>query len=76
MDFKNILFKEHGEDPYYISLVHSEYATDYPETTGQNKIMPYLDKKRKPFMTSIAQLYIASLTIIGLFIIFRLSLAK
>jgi len=72
MDFKNIFFKEHGLDPYFISLVDSD--ADYPETTGH--IMPLEKKRNKPFMTSIAQLYIASLTIIGLFIIFRLSLAK
>lgn len=75
-------------DPHYISLVESDFDIDSVYQTvpknysTENTIKPYfLEKKlklrnRPLFMSPLTQLYIASLTVVGLFIVFRLSLPK
>lgn len=77
------------QDPHYISLVESDFdvepiyqkvPSDY--LTGNNTIKPYfLEKKlklrnRALHMSPLTQLYVGALTVVGLFIVFRLSLPK
>jgi hypothetical protein len=74
-------------EPRYISLVESEFGTEDiyqevpPEYNNEKTIKPFfLEKKMKTNktlrMSPLTQLYVGSLTIIGLFIVFKLSLAK
>jgi hypothetical protein len=75
-------------DPHYISLVESEFDVEPiyqeipPKKLTGNTIKPYfLEKKMKlnnqsARMSPLTQIYVASLTVVGLFIVFRLSLPK
>lgn len=75
-------------DPHYISLVESDFNIDSVYQTipknysTANTIKPYFSEKklrqrnRPIFMSPLTQMYAASLTIVGLFIVFRLSLPK
>lgn len=70
MNSRAIFFEPvYTKDPHYISLV------DTPSDLPEPLIKPYRIKNPR-IMCPLAQLYIASLTVIGLFIVFRLSLAK
>lgn len=74
--------------PHYISLVESEfdvepiYQTIPPEYSTGKTINPYfLEKKlklhnRSLHMSPLTQIYVGTLTVVGLFIVFRLSLPK
>ena len=74
-------------DPHYISLVESEFDTEdiYQEVpheyNNEKTIKPYfLEKKMNTNgmlrMSPLTQLYVGSLTVIGLFVVFKLSLGK
>ena len=85
ISFKPVYNSQSG--PHYISLVDSGFNTEPvyqeipPEFSSERTIKPYfLEKKMKQYATTrmspITQIYVASLTVIGLLIVFRLSLSK
>jgi hypothetical protein len=85
ISFKPVVNSHTG--PHYVSLVNSEFDVEpvyqeiLPEFSSERTIKPYfLEKKMKEYttirMSPLTQMYVASLTVVGLFIVFRLSLPK
>jgi hypothetical protein len=85
ISFKPVVNSHMG--PHYISLVDSDFDVEPiyqeipPEFSSERTIKPYfLEKKAKEYatirMSPLTQMYVASLTVVGLFIVFRLSLPK